>query len=142
MMYVMGHSAGGHLATMLMVDDNTNFLKGVITLSGLFSLEPIVLSYINDTLQLDMDTAARNSPVNLEPLYACPLLLATGENETVEFNAQSMALSNSWKNKCGSTELLKAPGKNHFSILDAVIEKSSLLQSAIFRHLSIKELML
>lgn len=138
MMYVMGHSAGAHLASMLMVDGNTNFLKGVISLSGLFSLEPIVLSYINDTLNLDMDTATRNSPVNLEPLNECPLLLATGENETDEFKSQSMALYNSWINKCKSTELLNTPGKNHYSILDAVIENSSLLQSAIFRFMAIK----
>jgi arylformamidase len=138
-MYVMGHSAGGHLASMLMVDDDTNFLKGVISLSGLFRLEPIVLSYINDTLHMDIDMAKRNSPVNLEPVNACPLLLAKGENETDEFKAQSIELYDNWKNKCASAELLKIPGKNHYSILDAVAEKGSLLQSAIFRFMSIKD---
>lgn len=135
--YVMGHSAGGHLASMLMVDDNTNFLKGVISLSGLFRLEPIVLSYINNTLHMDIDTAKRNSPVNLEPANACSLLLATGENETNEFKAQSIELYNSWRNKHASAELLKVPGKNHYSILEVVTEKDSLLQSAIFRLMDI-----
>ena len=134
--YVMGHSAGGHLASMLMVNDDTNFLKGVISLSGLFRLEPIVLSYINDKLRMDMDTAIRNSPINLEPVNACPLLLAIGEDETDEFKTQSMELCNSWKSKHASTELLKIPGKNHYSILDAVTERGSLLQSAIFRLMS------
>jgi arylformamidase len=137
-MYVLGHSAGGHLASMLMVDDDTNFLKGVISLSGLFRLEPIVLSYINDTLHMDIDMAKRNSPLNLEPVNARPLLLATGENETDEFKAQSMELYNSWRNQQGSVKLLKVPGKNHYSILDAVTEKGSLLQSAIFHLMGIK----
>jgi arylformamidase len=136
-MHVMGHSAGGHLASMFMVDRKTNFLKSTISLSGLFCLEPITLSYINDSLLMDMDTARRNSPVNLEPANTCPLLLATGGNETDEFHSQSMELYKRWKDTNESTEILKVPGKNHYSILDAVTEKDSPLQSAIFRLMDI-----
>jgi arylformamidase len=138
-MYVMGHSAGAHLAAMLLVDSAANFLKGAILLSGLFRLEPITLSYVNDVLLMDMETAIRNSPVLLNPLNLCPLLLVAGTDETDEFKDQSMELYNSWKNKHNSIELLKIPGKNHYSILDAVTEKSSLLQSAIFRLMNIND---
>jgi arylformamidase len=136
-MYVMGHSAGGHLACMLSVEEDINFLRGVISLSGLFRLEPLMLSNLNDVLGMDTETAMRNSPVFLEPRNFCPFLLATGTDETDEFKSQSMYIYNSWKNKYSRLKLLKVKGKNHYSILDAVTEKDSALQSAIFQLMNI-----
>lgn len=133
--YVMGHSAGAHLAAMLLIDDDINFIKGAIALSGLFRLEPILFSNINDVLRMDMETAARNSPVHTQPVNRRPLLLATGSNETDEFKDQAMELYTAWKSNHDRLELLNIPGKNHYSILDAVTEKGSSLQAAIFNML-------
>jgi len=135
--YVMGHSAGGHLAAMLSLEADINYLKSVICLSGLFRLEPLVLSNINDVLGMDTETAKRNSPVLLKPVNLCPQLLAVGTDETDEFKDQTMDMYNSWKSKHNKLELLKVQDKNHYSILDAVTEKSSSLQSVIFRLLNI-----
>jgi arylformamidase len=137
-LYIMGHSAGGHLASMLLADDLT-FLKGVILLSGLFRLEPIMLSYLNDVLRMDMEIAERNSPVFLKPTNSCPLLLVTGTDETDEFKDQTMEMYNNWKNEHNHIDVLKIPGKNHYSILDAVVETGSSLQSAIFNLMNIEE---
>jgi len=136
-LYVIGHSAGAHLAAMLLVKEDASFLKGVIALSGLFRLEPVMLSYVNDVLGMDRKTAISNSPVYLAPVHLCPLLLVIGANETDEFKDQSMELYNTWKNKHTCMELLTIPGKNHYSILDAVTEKGSSLQFAIFHMLNI-----
>lgn len=136
-MYVMGHSAGAHLASILLIEDDINFLKGAISLSGLFRLEPVMLSYVNDVIQMDMQTAIRNSPVYLKPVNPCPLLLVVGADETDEFKNQTVEMYNSWKNKHSCIELLKISGKNHYSIVDAVAEKDSSLQSAIFRLMNI-----
>jgi arylformamidase len=123
---------------MLLADDLA-FLKGVVSLSGLFRLEPIMLSYLNDVLRLDMDMAKRNSPVFLKPTNSCPLLLVTGTEETDEFKDQTMEMYNSWKSEHNCIDVLKIPGKNHYSILDAVVEPGSSLQSAIFNLMNIKE---
>jgi arylformamidase len=138
-MYVMGHSAGAHLGSMLLVEDEMNFLKGVISLSGLFNLEPVMLSYVNDVLCMNKEVAVRNSPVHLKPLNHCPLLIVTGTNETDEFKDQSIEIYSSWKNNHTCIELLQIHGKNHYSILDAVAEKNSALQAAIFRLMSIND---
>jgi arylformamidase len=130
--YVMGHSAGAHLASMLLIEDDFSFLKGVIALSGLYKLEPVMLSYINDVLCLEIESAIRNSPVYSEPVNYCPLLLVAGTDETDEFKEQSSEMYSSWKPKHNCIKLLKIPGKNHYSILDAVTEKNSSLQSEIF----------
>src|SRR5687768_9573250 len=56
--YVAGHSAGGHLAAMMMATDwkrfdpglSADLLKGACAVSGLFNLVPIHLSYLNMVL--------------------------------------------------------------------------------------------
>jgi arylformamidase len=136
-MYVMGHSAGGHLASMLSVDENINYLSGIISLSGLFRLEPLMLSNLNHVLGMDKETVLQNSPVLLEPRIFCPVLLASGTDETDEFKNQSTDMYESWKNKHSFLTLLEVKGKNHYSILDAVTESDSSLQSAIFRLMNI-----
>lgn len=136
-MYVMGHSAGAHLAAMLLCDDNTNFLKGGTFLSGLYELEPVILSYVNDILGLDKATALENSPVFFTPVNQCPLLFVAGSSETDEFKDQTTEIYEHWKSKHSAISLLQIAGKNHYSILDAVTEKSSVLQSAIFRMMDI-----
>lgn len=137
-LYVAGHSAGGHLTAMLLVNNNAAFIKGVVALSGLYQLKPIMLSNINSVLQMDAAMALRNSPVCLEPVNKCPLLLAVGGEETDEFKDQSIEMYNSWKSKHKAVQLLNIPGKNHFSILNAVTENGSALQSAIFRLMDIE----
>ncbi len=136
-LYLMGHSAGGHLASMLLVEEEAKFVRAMISLSGLFRLEPLMLSYLNDSIGMDHETAVKNSPVFLNPASDCPLLLVTGTDESYEFKSQSEELYHSWKSKCSDIEVLKVPQKNHYSILDTVIEKDSDLRSAIFRLMNI-----
>jgi hypothetical protein len=52
---------------MLTIDKGIQFLKAVISLSGLFRLEPLMLSNLNAVLGMDKETAARNSPVYVNP---------------------------------------------------------------------------
>jgi arylformamidase len=121
----------------MLVSAEAKFLRAVISISGLFRLEPVMLSYLNDSIGMNRENAIKNSPVFLEPANDCPLLLVTGEEETDEFKAQSEDLYQCWKSKCSNIELLKVPQKNHYSILDAVIEKESPLLAAIFRLMNI-----
>ena len=59
-LYVSGWSAGGHVAAMLMDEAP---VAGGLSISGLFELEPIRLSYLNEKLGLDAEQARRNSPL-------------------------------------------------------------------------------
>ena len=134
--YVAGHSAGGHLAAMLMTTDWSHFnlpdeiIKGYCAISGLFNLTPIRLSDINEVLKMDKEMALRNSPVQLKLLSQSPLLLAIGADESDEFKDQSRELYAGWKEKGISLQLLEIPGLNHYSILETIIEpNTSLYQS-------------
>jgi arylformamidase len=136
--YVSGHSAGGHLAAMLLTINDLSMLKGMISLSGIFRLEPVMLSYLNEMIGIDAEGAARNSPVLLNRCTHCPVLLVTGKNESEEFRDQSKELFDKWNSQNGPIELLEVPDKNHYSILDTITDKGSPVQSAIFRLMNIR----
>jgi arylformamidase len=138
-LFVAGHSAGGHLAAMLMATDwkrtgltiPADMIKGTCVMSGLFNLIPIFHSYLNTKIKMDLETAHRNSPVTLVPSNSCPLIIAVGAAETDEFQNQSIEFSEAWKDKGFPVHLLQLPAENHFSIVDAMVEKGSGLHSAI-----------
>jgi arylformamidase len=131
--YVAGHSAGGHLASMMMTGEEPNrSIKAVCAISGLYNLQPVQLSYVNETIDLDSETALRNSPVNLFPVVSCPLLLAVGANESAEYLEQSRELYTSWSKQKANLELLEIPGADHFSILETMLVQSSPLHKAMW----------
>jgi arylformamidase len=144
-MYVVGHSAGGHLAAMLMATDwnlhdpniSANMIKGICTVSGLFNLLPIYYSYINKVVKMDMETATSNSPVMLEPLTPCPLIVAVGDAETTAFINQSNDFYNCWKKKGTNIQLLQLPRQNHYSIAEAIIDPQSALHQALLQMMNV-----
>lgn len=137
-LYIAGHSAGAHLAAMLCSeqwpDNLQKTVKGLCLLSGLYNLLPIQLSNRNEVLQMDLITTRRNSPVLLPNVTGWPMLIAIGAAETEEFKAQS----SEWFSKnsqLAKTSFIEVPGGNHFSILDALVDETSVL------HQSLKEMM-
>jgi len=141
-LYVAGHSAGGQLAAMLMATPWNGFnvsgdvIKGVCAISGLFNLEPIRLSDLNQVLNMDSATALRNSPVQLLPATQCPLALVVGAEETDEFLDQSRELYTCWK-KTNPVEMMKAEGLNHFSIVETMLDPGSSLHKILRRLMKI-----
>lgn len=131
--YLAGHSAGGHLAAMMMTEDAeypNRFIKGVCTLSGLFNLLPVQLSEVNETLQMDKSMALKNSPVQLQTALHCPLLITVGADETEEYLAQSNELFERWKGFIPA-ELLVLKTLNHYSIIEDLLNADSTLHKKI-----------
>src|SRR5262249_34622070 len=91
--FVSGRSAGGHLAAMLMSTDWSAFaglpadvIKAGCGISGLYDLDPIRLSYLNEVLTLTPEDARRLSPVHCPPARSGPLLLVVGGLEGPELS--------------------------------------------------------
>ena len=141
-LYIAGHSAGGHLAVMLLATDWSDFnlpsdvIKGVFAISGLYNLIPIRLSDINLVLNMDTETAVRNSPVQLLPASQCPLVIVVGSNETDEFLDQSKELYKCWKERI-PVEILQMQGFNHYSIVDTMLDTKSSLHQVMIRKMKI-----
>jgi arylformamidase len=143
--YVAGHSAGGHLTTMLLVTDwegvyglHEDIIKGTCAISGLFDLAPFPYTFLQPKLQLTWDQVLRNSPILQVPEWAPPLLLVYGEDETAEFKRQSHDFLSAWKAKGLDAKLLPLPGKNHYDVIDGFLNAESPLCSAVLELIGVR----
>src|SRR5258708_17496233 len=91
--YIGGHSAGGHLTAMAM---SVPGVKGGVAISGLFDLEPIRLSYLNDAVRMDEAEARRNSPIHHLPAKSAPLVLAGAGDELPDLRRHAEEYYAAW----------------------------------------------
>jgi arylformamidase len=124
---VSGHSAGGHLAAMAMGEPG---VKGGLPISGLFELEPLRRSYINDKVAMDPAEAARNSPIRHIPSAAPPLIVAVGGGELPEMQRQSSDYYDAWVARGLRARHLVLAGHDHFSILEELARPDGQLTDA------------
>jgi arylformamidase len=133
-----GHSAGGHLAAMLLATEpaalgvDAGTIAGAVSLSGVHDLTPLVLFSFNADLRLDVGEALRLSPAFLSPRLSAPLLLAVGADETAEFLRQTWMLWDRWpKSRPSAAKMpLIVPACNHFSVLAQYADGASALTRA------------
>lgn len=141
---VCGSSAGGHLAGMLLAKGWLQDYdlpaqavpRSVLTLSGLFDLQPLLTTHINAWMQLDDAAAIRNSPRFLLPdasTYAqCQLRVSCGEFERHEFKRQSREYLAAWQARCLPGQWVEAPATNHFDLpLQLADPQSAIHQTAL-----------
>ena len=133
-LYVCGHSAGGHLAAMMLaalwpVYERTlprNLYKGGLAVSGVYDLRPIVgIDWLKDDLRLDEESALRASPAFLPPATRAPLATAVGGRESSEFKRQNALLGERWKRVL--REDIPMPGTDHFTVVDGLANPASAL---------------
>jgi arylformamidase len=122
---VGGHSAGGHLAAMMLARrwSDEGFaaapVHGAVSLSGVHDLRPLTRFSFNADLRLDDAEAARLSPALLAPMTEAPLVVAVGGDETGEFLRQADLMWDAWpRNRpAGLSGPMVVPGKHHFDVV-------------------------
>ncbi|MGE0256296.1 MAG: alpha/beta hydrolase [Alphaproteobacteria bacterium] len=127
--YICGHSAGGHLAMMLLATDwpalgtdlPGDIVKGVCPIGGIFDLEPIRLCYLNEKLHMDAAMARRNSPMSVIYRYPAPMLLVIAIDESEEFHRQSREMEAAWRARGWPVELTVPQDLDHFSVVNDMI---------------------
>jgi arylformamidase len=142
--HVAGHSAGGHLAAMLLETDwegeyglPQDVVKGGCAISGLFDLAPFPYTFLQPKLQLTWGEVLRYSPILHLPDRAPPLLVVYGESETDEFKRQSEDFFAAWTAKGLEGDLMPLPGKNHYGVIDGFLHAESPLCSAILDRMGV-----
>jgi arylformamidase len=126
--FVAGHSAGGHLAALAMTAEP---VKGGCSISGVYELEVMRLSYHQEILNLDPETVRTMSPLRNLPAQAGPLICAVGSEETEEFLLQQGELVTAWRGAGLDARVVDLPGRNHFSAVDALGDSSHPLFVAV-----------
>jgi len=124
-LHVTGHSAGGHLAAMLLASDWTahapalpaDLAKSVLPISGIFEIEPVMRVSVQEAVRLDRATALRNSPILCEAPNRAPVAITVGGAESAEFRRQSHAYADHLRAHGLPVEHFEMPGQNHFTIL-------------------------
>lgn len=137
--FVCGHSAGGHLAALLAATDWVSFdqalppqlIQGIFAVSGIFDLEPIRLSYLNDVLGMDAAVSKRNSPLYNLPEKPIPLILAVGDLETDEFHRQTRIFAECWDSNGFPVAIIHMAGLHHYSVVNEIASTKSPLNQAI-----------
>jgi arylformamidase len=131
-LYVSGHSAGGHLAAMMMcavfpVFDARlpkDLWKGALAVSGVYDLRPLPhIDFLQQDLRLDEDAALRLSPALIPPATRAPIMTSAGGDESGEFRRQNALLGERWKSAFAGDVAM--PGKNHFSVVDGLADQAS-----------------
>ncbi|MCE2657110.1 MAG: alpha/beta hydrolase [Rubrivivax sp.] len=144
---VTGHSAGGHLAAMMMACEwpqvapglPADVVKVAVPVSGLFELEPLRHApFLSSDLGLTAAEAERLSPALL-PLKrprAGSVQAFVGEQESPEFHRQGRALREAWGLRVVSA-CEAVPGCHHLSVMDALVDPSTRLHQAVRRALGV-----
>jgi arylformamidase len=126
--YVTGHSAGGHLAVSLLTDPDIvpGRIKGVTSLSGLYDLEPVRLSFVNEKLGLSECDVIELSPVRLKPRDTVPpLLLTMGAREGDEYIRQHNDFAAAWRPAMPRLVAPIIPDTDHFGMRAALDDPDS-----------------
>jgi arylformamidase len=126
---VVGHSAGGHLAAMLLACRWPQVAAGLppqlvsaaMSISGLYDLEPLRQApFVQADLRLTPAAVRRLSPAFFPPPRG-PLVALVGGLESDEFLRQNQLIRDQWGRRCVPVcEAL--PGLNHFTVLHDLVD--------------------
>lgn len=116
---VSGWSAGGHLTATTLSHPK---VKGGVGISGIYDLEPIRHSYLNDKLKLDEAMSKRQSPLMVDGGPNKPLSLVVGGGELPILRQQTADLAAHRARHGLPVTYEEIPGANHFSVM-AELEK-------------------
>ncbi len=141
---VAGHSAGGHLATMLLSchwnsvapDLPADVVKAALSISGLYDLEPLRHApFLASDIQLTPASARRMSPA----FFSAPkgsLVTVVGGDESEEFHRQAALISSCWGSRVIAS--LSMPGRNHMNVLHDLADPMSIVHVHALRLLMLR----
>ena len=141
---VAGHSAGGHLAAMLLacrwkvVDESLppRLVSGALSISGVFDLDPIrEAPFLQADLKLTPAGVRRLSPAFF-PRPRGPLYAVVGGDESDEHLRQNRLIRDQW----GPSTVPVCEtvgGKNHFDVLHELVDPEARVHSLALRLLGL-----
>jgi len=140
---VAGHSAGGHLAAMMLAcewpqvapDLPADVVKAALAISGLFELEPLRHApFLAPDLKLTAASARRLSPSLMPaPRHGGQLAAVVGGDESEEFLRQNALIALAWGHAV-VTHCETVPGRDHMRVLRELVDMDSRVH-AIAREL-------
>ena len=125
---VSGWSAGGHLTAMAL---SHPVVAAGLGISGIYDLEPIRHSYLNEKLRLDEPMSRRNSPMMQPGGAAKPLSLVVGAAELPLLRKQTADFAGHRAKYGLPVTYEEIPGANHFTIMNEMISPGGRITTLI-----------
>jgi arylformamidase len=113
---IAGSSAGAHLAAMVALT-HSQYIYGMVLVSGIYALEPLIGTSINEAVGLTVASARELSPLFHVKSGLPRAIVCWGEIETMTFKQQSENFANSLRDAKVSCTTFEVSGRNHFDII-------------------------
>lgn len=137
---VSGHSAGGYLAAAMSA---TNWQAhglygqvfcGVVPVSGVFDVRPLIHTSINEQVRLTKDSAEALTLFDQRPHDPIPMVPIYGAQESSEFCRHSLDLAKLWPR---SEAAIGIEERNHFNVIEGIKDPHSILFKTLMRLLGL-----
>jgi arylformamidase len=125
---VSGWSAGGHLTSMAL---SHPFVKGGMAISGIYDLDPIRHSYLNEKLRVDGPMSHRNSPMMQAGGPLKPLSLVVGSAELPLLRKQTADFAGHRARYGLPVTYEEIPGADHFTIMQEMMSPNGRITTLI-----------
>jgi len=141
---VVGHSAGGHLAAMLLACDGQRLapdlpprlVRRAVSVSGLYDLAPLAAApSLQVDLRLTSGVISRASPAHFAAPAGARLASLVGALESEEFLRQNRLIRQRWGDVVVPV-CEELPGRNHFSVLDDLVESQGSAHRLVMQWLT------
>lgn len=147
--FVMGHSAGGHLCTLLAADETylgdhglkTSAIKGVLGLSGVYEINA-AKSFFPSVFGDDPEVRRLASPVHHVRTGLPPFLLLYGDSDFPTLDRLARQFHSALRTANVESEVQEMKKRDHFSMIGLMIEQDDPVFQAslqfIARHANLK----
>lgn len=146
---VAGSSAGAHLAAMCCLSANEAALQPAVSprprvrpcaavlISGIFELQPLVGTSINNALGLTVAEAQAQSPASHPLTGFPPALVCWGQIETDAFKSQSRRFASALQAAGSNCHQLEVAQRNHFDVALDLADAATELGRQTFKLLGV-----
>lgn len=136
-LFLVGHSAGAHLAASMLIDDWSRHglpagpIRGLVGLTGIYEPEVILRVSINEEARIAPEVAARHDCLARPPRGNARVLLAAGGDEPQGWIDQTRAYAAVCASAGLDAECVIVEGVNHFSLLERALTGGTPLNRSI-----------
>ncbi len=122
--FISGHSAGGHLVSLLATDESylkehhlgLKDIRGVISLSGVYEITPNIRIF-DDQFGTDAAICKSASPINHVKEHDPPFLICYADKDIPTIDKMSEAFGKKLCDDKCEAKVIKANDRNHFTII-------------------------
>jgi arylformamidase len=136
-LHLAGHSSGAHLAAVAALAEPAPVVRSALCVSGTYDLRATLLSSRGAYIAVSREEEDALSPCRHAGRLPCPVTIACGERESPEFRRMALEFDAALRRAGRPSELVVAPGLNHFEVLETLGRPDGLLARVVLRQMGL-----